>query len=399
MKFQVLGIKSVISSERDINKIANEFLSSIEERIKIPIEQITSPDQFSSDAIPLIYVQTGGSENLFQELLPSLPRPITLLTNGIMNSLAASIEILTYSQQNNIKSEIIHGEIEYIAKRLSELQKIHQTKQTLAKARLGVIGMPSDWLIASNVDKQKAKQKFGCDILDIDINELITLSQQEYKIDSTLIAELKKRPFAEEELKKALNIYGAMKALIEKYQLTGVTLRCFDLLDTLHSTGCIALALLNSEGIPASCEGDVPSLITMVILNLLFGEAGFMVNPSSLKIENNSMIVAHCTLPINMTNSYSLTTHFESGIGVAVKGQLPEQKAMIFKVSPNLDDYFVSEIDITSNLCETNLCRTQIEIVLKEDVRYFITKPCGNHHIISLHNNPTLITNLMNNFS
>ncbi len=399
MKFQVLGIKSVISSERDINKIANEFLSSIEERIKIPIEQITSPDQFSSDAIPLIYVQTGGSENLFQELLPSLPRPITLLTNGIMNSLAASIEILTYSQQNNIKSEIIHGEIEYIAKRLSELQKIHQTKQTLAKARLGVIGMPSDWLIASNVDKQKAKQKFGCDILDIDINELITFSQQEYKIDSTLIAELKKRPFAEEELKKALNIYGAIKALIEKYQLTGVTLRCFDLLDTLHSTGCIALALLNSEGIPASCEGDVPSLITMVILNSLFGEAGFMVNPSSLKIENNSMIVAHCTLPINMTNSYSLTTHFESGIGVAVKGQLPEQKAMIFKVSPNLDDYFVSEIDITSNLCETNLCRTQIEIVLKEDVRYFITKPCGNHHIISLHNNPTLITNLMNNFS
>ena len=310
MKFQVLGIKSVISSERDINKIANEFLSSIEERIKIPIEQITSPDQFSSDAIPLIYVQTGGSENLFQELLPSLPRPITLLTNGIMNSLAASIEILTYSQQNNIKSEIIHGEIEYIAKRLSELQKIHQTKQTLAKARLGVIGMPSDWLIASNVDKQKAKQKFGCDILDIDINELITFSQQEYKIDSTLIAELKKRPFAEEELKKALNIYGAIKALIEKYQLTGVTLRCFDLLDTLHSTGCIALALLNSEGIPASCEGDVPSLITMVILNSLFGEAGFMVNPSSLKIENNSMIVAHCTLPINMTNSYTLNYSF-----------------------------------------------------------------------------------------
>ena len=398
MKFQVLGIKSAISSERDINKIANEFLSSIEERINIPIEQVTSPEQFSSDAIPLIYVQTGGSENLFQELLPSLPRPITLLTNGIMNSLAASIEILTYSQQNNIKSEIIHGEIEYIAKRLTELQKIFQTKQILSKARIGVIGVPSDWLIASNVDKQKAKEKFGCEILDININELIELSQQDYDIDSELVSELKKRPFAEEELKKALNIYGAMKTLIEKYQLTGITLRCFDLLDTLHSTGCIALALLNSEGIPASCEGDVPSLITMMILNSLFGEAGFMVNPSSLNIENNSMIVAHCTLPINMTKSYSLTTHFESGIGVAVKGQLPEQKAMIFKVSPNLDDYFVSEIDITSNLCETNLCRTQIEIILKEDVRCFITEPCGNHHIISLHNNPEIIKDLMKSF-
>ena len=397
MKFQVLGLKSSISSKNEIQKIADQFLSSIQQRTNIPMEQIYSPSDFTSDAIPLIYVQTGGSENQFQELLPQLPQPITLLTSGVMNSLAASIEILTYSQQNNVKSEIIHGELDYIAKRLTDLQKINQTKQLLSKAKLGVIGTPSDWLIASHVDKQKAKEKLGCEIIDINIQELIDLSQTDYQINTPNIQELKKRPFPEKEMQKAINIYGAMHDLIKKYQLTGLTLRCFDLLDTLHSTGCIALALLNSEGIPASCEGDVPSLITMMILQSLFNEAGFMINPSSINIEQNSMIVAHCTLPISMTNSYKLTTHFESGIGVAVKGELPEQKAMIFKVGPNLDDYFVSEIDITSNLCETHLCRTQIEINLKEDVRYFISKPCGNHHIISLHNDPSLIHDLMKN--
>ena len=39
--------------------------------------------------------------------------------------------------------------------------------------RLGVIGKPSDWLIASNVDYKNVKDKFNIDLIDIDINELI----------------------------------------------------------------------------------------------------------------------------------------------------------------------------------------------------------------------------------
>ena len=62
----------------------------------------------------------------------------------------------------------------------------------------------------------------------------------------------------ESELKLALRIYSALKALVVKYKLDGLTVRCFDLLSTIHSTSCIALALLNNEGIIAACEGDVP---------------------------------------------------------------------------------------------------------------------------------------------
>lgn len=399
MKFQVLGLYSSIASKKEIQQLADDFLSKIENLTNIPMEQIYSPKDFSSDAIPLIYVQTGGSENQFLELLDQLPRPITLLTSGIMNSLAASIEILTYSQQQNIQSEIIHGEIDYIARQLKNLQKITHTQQILSNAKLGVIGEPSDWLIASHVDPKLAKTKLGLEIINISIDELIKLAQKDYEINDPLVDQLNKKSFSEPEMKKALNIYGAMLVLIEKYELTGLTLRCFDLLDTLKSTGCIALALLNAQGIPSSCEGDVPSLITMMILQSLFNEAGFMVNPSQIKVEKNQMIVAHCTLPLNMTDNYSLTTHFESGIGVAVNGQLPEKQGLIFKVNPNLDDYFLSEIDILSNLFEKNLCRTQIEIRLKEDVRYFIKTPCANHHIISLKNDVDLIHNFMKSIS
>jgi L-fucose isomerase-like protein len=395
MKFQILGLRSAISPENEVNRVGSEYISALAERVEMPMEWVSSPDEFSDDAVPLIFVQTGGTEGMFAALLEKIPQPVALLTHGAMNSLAASLEILTYLQQKGMQGEVIHGELDYVAERLINLQKIAKTRQYFNGAKLGVIGKPSDWLIASQMDKDLAREKLGCEIVDIPIDELIQLSRKDYKVDGPLVEELKKRTFPAEEMTKALNIYGALRELVKKYQLSGLTVRCFDLLDPLESTGCIGLALLNAEGIPSSCEGDVPALITMMMLQSLVGEPGFMVNPSRIMVQENKMVVAHCTLPINMGGDYKLKTHYESGIGVAVDGQLPEQKAMMFKVSADLERYFVSQIEILSNLSEKNLCRTQIEISLKEDVRYFLNDPCGNHHIITLENRVELIKDFM----
>ena len=40
------------------------------------------------------------------------------------------------------------------------------------------------------------------------------------------------------------------KRLVEKYELSAVTIKCFDLLNTVHTTGCLALAILNAVGFP-----------------------------------------------------------------------------------------------------------------------------------------------------
>jgi L-fucose isomerase-like protein len=328
-------------------------------------------------------------------MLEQLSQPIRLLTMGERNSLAASLEILTYLQAHDLQGEIIHGELDYIAERLTKLQKISECRRKLDGAVLGVIGNPSDWLIASQVNAQQVYEKLGCKILDLPIEELIQYSKHDYAVDSELVNDLRSHPFSGVELQKALNIYGALNKIIKENNLKGLTVRCFDLLNTLESTSCIALALLNAQGLPSACEGDVPALLSMLILQSLLGEPGFMVNPSRISVQNNRMVVAHCTLPINMCKSYSLKTHYESGIGVAVDGDLPKQKAMIFKVSADLKRYFLSEIEILANLSEKNLCRTQIEIQLAKDVHYFLNQPCGNHHIIVLQDDVELVREFM----
>src|SRR5699024_3890820 len=103
-----------------------------------------------------------------------------------------------------------------------------------------------------------------------------------------------------------LKIYIGLKNIVDKYNLDGLTVRCFDLLSKVNNTGCIALSLLNDEGIISSCEGDVPALISMLILNALSGEPVFMANPSSIDVEKNEVVFAHCTIPLDMTEDYVL---------------------------------------------------------------------------------------------
>ncbi len=395
MKYQVLGLSSNLMNGEEREKISSQFINDLEVGTGISMEWVLDPQEFSEDAVPLIFIQTGGTEGKFLELFDQMPKPTLLLTHGAMNSLAASLEILSYLHQRGSKGEVIHGEQEYIKTRLINLQKIIKARSALSKAHLGVIGNPSDWLIASQVHKETAKKKLGCEIIDIPIGELIQLSAKDYIGEDPLIEQLRHKPFAPKELQKALNIYGALRTIKDQYELTGLTVRCFDLLAPLQSTGCIGLALLNALGIPSACEGDVAALISMMILQLLLGEPGFMVNPARINVKQNCMVVAHCTLPLNMGGDYQLTTHYESGIGVAVDGHLPEGKAMIFKVDASLERYFLSEIEIVANFSERNLCRTQIEIKLKEDVGYFLNEPCGNHHIVTLEHNPSLIHDFM----
>ncbi|MBR6489900.1 MAG: hypothetical protein IKT03_05115, partial [Muribaculaceae bacterium] len=93
--------------------------------------------------LELIYVRTGGTEGIFKNELPRLlkysKQPFYLLTSGKSNSLAASMEILSFLRQQGLKGEILHGTNEYIAQRINTLQRVGKAMRELNRCRLGVI--------------------------------------------------------------------------------------------------------------------------------------------------------------------------------------------------------------------------------------------------------------------
>lgn len=360
MKISVYTLTSELHDEQSVELLTQEFLASLD--INFDLKGNDYSD-FGSQPLCLIYVRTGGTEGIFKKLLPSLleksQRPFYLLTSGQSNSLAASMEILSYLQQRNLRGEILHGSTDYVTARIEALLRVEEARRQLQGARLGIIGKPSDWLISSDADYKAVRERLGIELVNIPMQELL----------DTIVSN---------------DIYGGLKTIIDMYQLKGFTLRCFDLLTSLKTTGCLALARLNAEGYVAGCEGDVPAMLSMMIVRTLTGLSGFQANPARINPETGELLFAHCTIPLNMVESYELDTHFESGIGVGVRGFMKAGPVTLFKVSGDLNRHFVAEGSLIKNTTEPNLCRTQqvIRLADKRQATYFLTQPIGNHHIV-----------------
>lgn len=391
MQIKITALKSRLRHSEDFDAETSDFISSIENKLQCKLD-FADLDDYNCD-LKLIFIQTGGSEGLFIKNFEKLQAPYYLLTNGANNSLAASLEILTYLRQHGKDGEILHGGADYIAQRIRELTAISAVTKKLQNTRLGVIGKPSDWLISSVPDYAEVKKRLGITLVDIPIEEAERLAAE----TSVSKSDCKGYPeFKDGELQKACAITKALRKIVEKYSLDGFTIRCFDLLAPLKSTGCLALSEFNSEGITAACEGDIAAMISMHIVKLLTGKPSFQANPSQIDTENNGVVFAHCAVPLSMTESYKFDTHFESGIGVAIKGEMKQGDITVFRLSADLKRCFITRGEITANLDESNLCRTQIKTKLDKPVTEILTNPCGNHHVIAYGNFAESMQKLMN---
>ena len=339
-------------------------------------EELGLPFEVSRDflnANQVVAVLTGGTEakfiHLVEDGLVDLRKPVYLMVSGHSNSLAASLEILSYIRQHQGVGKVMMSADDTELPEVIETAQLTQTPTVAVlhsdqPLRLGVVGFPSDWLISSVVDYQQVLEKMNCELVDIPIEEMTSLGE------------------VDPGMKGAEAIYERLKELVQKYDLQGVTLRCFDLLTTVKNTGCIALSKLNDEGIPAACEGDIPTLLTMMICKKLTGELCFQVNPARIQA-NGEMLFAHCTLPLGMTEKHEFTTHFESGIGVAIHGDLPTGDYTLVKLSGDMKRLLAVDVELQRCQFEANLCRTQVWIKTTPIVsQYFLTSPIANHHVL-----------------
>lgn len=423
MSIAIYTLTSELHNEEAVATATRLFLDSLD--INYALRGNDYADYGTHD-LDLIYVRTGGTEGIFRRLLPTLlqrsTRPFRLLTSGGSNSLAAAMEILSFLRQQGLQGEILHGTPAYISARIRLLAKAEQAVTSLRGQRLGVIGEPSDWLISSHVDPALISRQLGIELISLPIQEVIDEYQSiqpdapsiaptsdtvlssapspdsspSFKAVPSFIDEFysssnpapssspSSSPETATYIDGAVRIYAALRSIIERHALDGFTIRCFDLLSALHNTGCLALARLNAEGFIAGCEGDVPAMLSMAVARALTGVSGFQANPARIDPETGTLLFAHCTIPLNMVERYELDTHFESGIGVGIRGFRQSGPVTLFKLAPDLSRYFVGEGQLTACQSEPGLCRTQqvIRLTDPQQARYFLTDPIGNHHIV-----------------
>jgi L-fucose isomerase-like protein len=381
MQIRLVSVRTALTPEigRELDRKSGAFLGAIASEGLF---------EFGSEnpSLNVFFVESGGSENKFVKIYKDFAGPYWILATQNSNSLASSLEILSYLEQHGEKGEIIFGDPKEVARKLYLIAKATEARRKLSGQRIGIIGHPSDWLIASSVDYKKAKERFGIELIDIPFEELkAEIDKRSYE-ESEVPAEVRKTKLengvTEKTLEGALCIYGALKRLIAKYGLSGFSIRCFDLLGPYKNTSCLALSILNQEGYSASCEGDEGAVISMAILRALTGKSSFQCNPSYFDEAKNELILAHCTIPMDMIHGFRYFTHFESRLGVGLRGNTELGKVTVFKISNDLERYHCLEAEITKNLSRDDLCRTQIVLRSETSFHEFFDHPYGNHLLV-----------------
>ena len=360
----------------------------------------------------LCFIATGGTEEIFRNYAEALPRPVLLLSDGLHNSFAASFEIKSYLAQRGIASTLFNAPLdenpefyksleeslfgaETVPDTLTPSEPLPKFPKAVVKAfektRIGLIGGASDWLIASGIDREAVTKNYGSTFVDIPLRDLEVAfaampdDTPELRSVCTRLERFLTDDRTPEQLREAARMYLALRKICVDKNLNALTIKCFGLLNSCHTTACLALSLLNDEGIVSGCEGDIPALWTILYARYAYGVPAFMANPSSSNRREWTIDFAHCTIPLTMVHGYRLPSHFESQTGIGIAGSVPSGRYRILKISgEKLDQYYAATGDIIMNTNIPQRCRTQIRFRFASEAEFdrFFRVSKGNHIIL-----------------
>lgn len=345
-------------------------------------------DEFELHTPHVIVVATGGTEQAILDLVrrrhTAEPwEPVVLVAHPLHNSLAASLEALARLRRDGVAGRIVQisdpGEP---ATTIADLEAIHRFQHT----RLGLVGEPSEWLVASVPHRKAFEAQWGIELVDVDVAEAIRHHRDAPDVEVREVA-VKFTKSGEPDLETvvAAAMHPTLTRVIDAHRLDAVAVRCFDFITDLRTSGCVALAELNDSGIVAGCEGDVASTVAMLLVREVLGQPSWIANPARIDVESGRLLLAHCTVAPSMVEDVELHTHFESGLGIGLRGRFTPGPVTVLRLGGDrLERHWIAEGLIEESGDAPDLCRTQVTVHVDRPLDELLDDPLGNHLVMVL---------------
>jgi L-fucose isomerase-like protein len=256
--------------------------------------------------------------------------------------------------------------------------KIFMALNTLQGKRLGLIGNPSDWLVASGIEAEVLLARLGIQLEKIAWDNVPVFGNQ--PTDNAFLEKFSSS--GNPDITSSARVYHSLQQVVSKYKLDAFTIECFPMVQHDGVTACLALSDFNDNGIPAGCEGDLTSIAGMMFLQAVTGTIPWMAN--LITVGQDSIKLAHCTAPTSLLKSFSVDSHYETGKGTAISGLFAKGEVTIFRMSNSLDRAFITTGNILSAVnSPASACRTMIEVEIPtEKTSTLRSRPLGNHHLV-----------------
>lgn len=331
--------------------------------------------EFVEQQPEVLFFLSGGSERAAADVLAP-GRFYTLIAFHEGNSYAAATEVKAYYNQHGARSVLLDFDSRETRFFVSNLHQALKGIKHLQGQRLGLIGTVSDWLIASKIEASLLQNTLGIELKTIPWSQLPSYQEQQPTEDFLHAFQTDNSPNLEETAK----VYTLLKACIEREQFDAITVECFSLVTEHAVTACLPLGKLNADGLPAGCEGDIVSIVGMMLAKAVTGVIPWMAN--TVKIFGDIGLFAHCTISPGLLTNYTISTHFETGKGTAIQGNFNAEEVTVLRLNNTLDKAFIAPGKVLRRPKYDSACRTQIEVKLPPSAAQALREhPLGNHHL------------------
>ena len=267
--------------------------------------------------------------------------------------------------------------------------RIAEAYRYVKGAKILMIGETEPWVVSNAPDPAVYEERFGLRIVRAAQDELAKLFRETSDRDAeevrgwfTSRAERIVEP-TEEDIRAASRMARALVKLLDAYGAEGAAVACFDLLKT-GTNMCLGASYVNDRTDRfVSCEGDMDSAVTMLLMKKLTGTKLWMANPGIQP--DGTVNFSHCTAPIRIreeTLPTVLRSHHESGIGVSLQVKIPAGTELtLCRISDGCGKISIHRAVSVEGPYET-ACRTQLCVRL-DDFDHWLRTSLGCHQVFA----------------
>ena len=139
MNLYLITFQSGLNKMESVYDCHKDLFVEIEKYFTLHLIHYKEVETIPEGAYKMAFIASGGVEKTVTQHFDQLPYPITLLTDGLQNSLAASLEIATWMRNKGMKARIIHGSPMHMVKQILSHHQAFAAKREIKGKRIGVI--------------------------------------------------------------------------------------------------------------------------------------------------------------------------------------------------------------------------------------------------------------------
>lgn len=193
-----------------------------------------------------------------------------------------------------------------------------------------------------------------------------------------------------EMLRRAAQLYMALNDLCLEQDLQAITIKCqYEFSKEYGMTPCLPLSMLADHGIITSCEGDIPCLVSSVILNYLTGQT--VTYGDAIHHEGNVLKLSPCGfMPFSMGNpgkKNTIVSTYPYFKGLLCSFVMHPGKVTLLRLIEKIGSYslmYITGTGLASELRGGNM--PSLDVLVDGDISYLIDHYPGQHFAIAYGN-------------